>query len=125
MQKFFFYIKTSINLFYEFFFVTLKSIHLYVAVTIFWAVNKYCLVVALLSNLSCLHYLNFFELILIKFPFLINLLNAYVNIISSDVSARLLLDAELTSTLTSQLIPYLQGNLFFVLQMLFLVVISI
>ena len=49
----------------------------------------------------------------------------YVNVNASNIVNNCLLNADLSSQTASQLIPYLQGNLFFVLQMLFLVVISI
>ena len=125
MHKFFFYIKTSINLIYEFFFIALKSVHLYLIASTLGLINKYFLVVALMSNICCCYYLNFFDAILFKFPVLLTPLILYVNTIAVSVDINLLLTAGLTSTVVSPLIPYLQGNLFFVLQMLFLVVISI
>jgi len=125
MHKFFFYIKTFINLSLEFFCLAFKSVQIYVIAVTVAVFTSYHLFLVICSNFFCLHYSNFWDTIVFNIPTFAYFIEFYVNVNASNIVNNCLLNADLSSQTASQLIPYLQGNLFFVLQMLFLVVISI
>jgi len=125
MHKFFFYLKTFINLFLEFTCLTVKSIQIYVVAIIAVVPMSYYFFLVILSNSCCLHYLNLWDTILFNAPVFTYFIEFYVHVNSSNIVNNCLFKADLTGQSVSQLIPYLQGSLFFVLQMLFLVIISI
>lgn len=125
MHKFIFYLKTFINLSLEFLCIIVKSTQIYIVTIIAGGSKLYFFSLAIFSNACCLYYSNFWDTVLFNVPIFTNFLKFYVHTNSVGIVNSCLLKADLTGQTVSQLIPYLQGNLFFVLQMLFLVVISI